>query len=25
LIKALESLKNKRDRMPAKKHDNLPL
>ncbi|MBW2037619.1 MAG: acyl-CoA carboxylase subunit beta [Deltaproteobacteria bacterium] len=25
LIKALESLKNKRDRMPGKKHDNLPL
>jgi propionyl-CoA carboxylase beta chain len=25
LIKALESLKNKRDRMPSKKHDNLPL
>ncbi len=25
LIKALESLKNKRDRMPEKKHDNLPL
>ena len=25
LIKALESLKNKRDRMPPKKHDNLPL
>mgnify|MGYP001276802694 CR=1 FL=1 len=25
LIKALESLKNKQDRMPAKKHDNLPL
>ena len=25
LIKALESLKNKKDRMPKKKHDNLPL
>ncbi len=25
LIKALESLKNKQDRMPARKHDNLPL
>jgi len=25
LIRALESLKNKQDRMPAKKHDNLPL
>ncbi|NVM20179.1 MAG: acyl-CoA carboxylase subunit beta [Desulfobacterales bacterium] len=25
LIRALESLGNKRDRMPAKKHDNLPL
>ena len=25
LIRALESLKNKKDRMPAKKHDNLPL
>ncbi len=25
LIRALESLKNKRDRMPEKKHDNLPL
>ena len=25
LIKALESLKNKKDRMPEKKHDNLPL
>jgi propionyl-CoA carboxylase beta chain len=25
LIRALESLKNKKDSMPAKKHDNLPL
>jgi propionyl-CoA carboxylase beta chain len=25
LIRALESLKNKQDRMPRKKHDNLPL
>ncbi len=25
LIRALESLKNKKDRMPKKKHDNLPL
>jgi propionyl-CoA carboxylase beta chain len=25
LIRALESLKNKKDRMPLKKHDNLPL
>ncbi|MDY6989579.1 MAG: acyl-CoA carboxylase subunit beta [Thermodesulfobacteriota bacterium] len=25
LIRALESLKNKRERMPEKKHDNLPL
>ncbi|MDY6950959.1 MAG: acyl-CoA carboxylase subunit beta, partial [Thermodesulfobacteriota bacterium] len=25
LIRALESLKNKRERMPKKKHDNLPL
>jgi len=25
LIKALEFLKNKQERMPAKKHDNLPL
>ena len=25
LIRALESLKNKKDRMPEKKHDNLPL
>jgi propionyl-CoA carboxylase beta chain len=25
LIRALESLRNKQDRMPAKKHDNLPL
>ncbi len=25
LIRALESLKNKKDRMPHKKHDNLPL
>jgi propionyl-CoA carboxylase beta chain len=25
LIRALESLKNKKDSMPRKKHDNLPL
>ena len=25
LIRALESLKNKKDSMPKKKHDNLPL
>ena len=25
LIRALESLKNKKERMPPKKHDNLPL
>ena len=25
LIKALDTLQNKRDRMPEKKHDNLPL
>jgi propionyl-CoA carboxylase beta chain len=25
LIRALESLRNKEERMPAKKHDNLPL
>jgi propionyl-CoA carboxylase beta chain len=25
LIRALESLKNKRESMPKKKHDNLPL